>query len=297
MKQLKAEGIYKSYGKQVVLENLNLTLDEGKIYGLIGRNATGKTTLLGILTGQNTLNSGTVTYGGEPVWENRKALEDICFSREMSSVLIGGQQNPQTIKFYMESAAIFYKNWDKAYADRLMELFELKPKKRISQLSKGQMSLVTIIIALCSRCPLTILDEPVAGLDVVAREQFYKLLLEDFAQTNRTFVISTHIIEEASAVFEEVIFLADGKILEQSPTEDLVAQFHYISGHESVVTQACNGFRVLSTEQMGRQMVCTVRGDASKINAISHLDVDVSPMNLQRVFVALCGQSHNGKEA
>ena len=289
MKLLQAEGINKSYGTQKVLKNLNLTLDEGKIYGLIGRNGTGKTTLLGVLTGQNRLDSGTVTYLGQPVWENRKSLEHICFSRELSNSVISGQ-NAFTVQYYLDTAAIFYKDWDKAYAKRLLTLFDLNPKKKITQLSKGQSSLVTIVIALCSRCALTILDEPVAGLDVVAREQFYKLLLEDFSQTNRTFVISTHIIEEAAAVFEEVIFLNNGKIVEQSPTEDLVSQFHYISGHETVVEEACRGLHVLSTEQVGRQMVCAVRGDENKITAISHLDVDVSPMNLQRVFVELCGK-------
>lgn len=69
-----------------------------------------------------------------------------------------------------------------------------------------------------------------AGLDVVARELFYKLLLEDYAETGRTFVVSTHIIEEAAAVFEEVIILDEGRIVEKAPTEELVAQFHLISG-------------------------------------------------------------------
>ena len=83
MKILKAENVYKSYGKKQVLTGLDLELQPGKIYGLIGRNGAGKTTLLGILTAQNTMDSGSVTYGGQPVWENQPALEQICFSREL----------------------------------------------------------------------------------------------------------------------------------------------------------------------------------------------------------------------
>ena len=252
---LKAEGLCKSYGSKRVLEGLDLTIQPGRIYGLIGRNGAGKTTLLGILTGQNTKDSGQVTCDGEPVWENCRALEQICFSRELQPTLFSGPNN-QKVRYYLKSAAIFYPNWDQEYADRLLNEFQLEPKKKISQLSKGQMSMVTILIALASRAPITILDEPAAGLDVVMREQFYQLLLEDFAQTGRTFLVSTHIIEEAASVFEQVIILDQGRILENSPTEELVEQFRYISGREDVVDQACAGLEVLSVQQMGRHKTC-----------------------------------------
>ena len=173
---LKAEGLCKSYGNTEVLHNLDLEIQPGKIYGLIGRNGAGKTTLLGILTAQNTKDSGAVTYGGEPVWENQKALDHICFSRELQATLFSGPNNLK-VKHYLRSAAIFYPNWDEEYAQRLVTEFKLDLKKKISQLSKGQMSMVTILIALASRADLTILDEPAAGLDVVMRERFYQLLL------------------------------------------------------------------------------------------------------------------------
>ena len=171
----------------------------------------------------------------------------------------------------------------------MLEEFGLNPKKKISQLSKGQMSMVTILIALASLAPVTILDEPAAGLDVVMRERFYQLLLEDFARTGRTFIVSTHIIEEASSVFENVIILDHGRILENCPTEELVDQFRYISGREDVVDQVCQGLEVLSTHQMGRHKTVAVRGGGVKLQNALQSDVDVSPMNLQNVFVALCG--------
>lgn len=285
---LKAEGVCKSYGKKQVLQNLDLTLEPGKIYGLIGRNGAGKTTLLGILTAQNTMNAGRVTYDGAPVWENQAALGQICFSRELSPTMLNGANNLK-IQYYLQAARIFYPYWDEAYAQRLLKEFQLNPKSKISTLSKGQMSMVTILIALASRAPVTLLDEPAAGLDVVVRERFYQLLLEDFAKTGRTFVVSTHIIEEAAAVFEQVIILDEGKILEHAPTEELVEQFHYVSGREDVVDQVCTGLQVLSTQQMGRHKVCAVRGAGPKLSPALEADVDVSPMSLQKVFVTLCG--------
>lgn len=285
---LNAQGVCKSYGKNEVLHDLDLTIEPGKIYGLIGRNGAGKTTLLGILTAQNTMDRGSVTYGGQSVWENQAVLDQMCFSRELQATLFSGQNNLK-VKHYLKTAAIYYPNWDQAYADKLLSEFKLEPKKKICQLSKGQMSMVTILIALASRAPLTILDEPAAGLDVVMRERFYQLLLEDFSETGRTFIVSTHIIEEAASVFEQVIILDQGRILENRPTEELVDQFRYISGREDVVGAVCNGLEVLSTHQMGRHKTVAVRGNGVKLAEAQNADVDVSPMNLQNVFVALCG--------
>lgn len=285
---LQAKGLCKSYKDKEVLHDLELTIEPGKIYGLIGRNGAGKTTLLGILTAQNTKNSGEVTYNGEPVWENQKALNDICFSRELQPTLFSGN-NTLKVSHYLQSAAIYYPNWDRAYASRLVKEFKLDEKKKISALSKGQMSMVTILIALASRAPITILDEPAAGLDVVMRERFYQLLLEDFAQTGRTFIVSTHIIEEAASVFEQVIILDEGRIIENTATDELVEQFHYVSGREDVVDRVTNALEVLTVHKIGRHKTVGVRGDVSKLAQAREADVDISPMNLQNVFVALCG--------
>lgn len=147
---LSAKGVCKSYGDNQVLQDLDLDIQPGKIYGLIGRNGAGKTTLLSILTAQNTMDSGEVTYNGKSVWENQDALNHICFSRELQPTLFTGPNNLK-IKYYLNTASIFYPNWDQEYAQRLLQEFKLNPKKKISQLSKGQMSMVTILLALGQR--------------------------------------------------------------------------------------------------------------------------------------------------
>ena len=287
---LQAKGLCKSYKDKQVLKNLDITIEPGKIYGLIGRNGAGKTTLLGILTAQNTHDSGEVTYNGEPVWENPRALADLCFSRELQATLFYGQNNLK-VRHYLQAGATFYPRWDEEYARRLLKEFGVEEKKRVSQLSKGQLSMVTILIALASNAPITILDEPVAGLDVVARERFYQLLLEDYARTGRTFIISTHIIEEAASVFERVLILDDGRIIEDEETEELVDQFRYVSGAAEEVDRVCEGMTVVSERAMGRRKTAAVRDTAGRRAADLEGtgDVDVSPLNLQNVFVALCG--------
>ena len=297
-KVLAAKGIVKNYGKQQVLSGLDLELQPGCIYGLIGRNGVGKTTLLGILTGQNTHDAGTVTYGGQPVWENPEALADICFSRE----LVGGAANQGRaalkVKDYLRAGALFFPHWDAVYADRLVKLFKLDGKKQIAKLSKGQASMVTVVLALASRAPITLLDEPVAGMDVVAREQFYRLLLDDYAETGRTFVISTHIIEEAAGVFERVVILDDGRVIEDCPTDELVAQFRYISGEETALADAVRtaGVQVLSAQSLGRHRLLAVRGTAAQFAALEAAGLAVDLMSLQNLFVALCGHGDERAE-
>ena len=268
---------------------------KGKIYGLIGRNGAGKTTLLSILTAQNTHDSGLVTYNGERVWENQKALDEICFSRELSPMLLFGQ-NTLKVKEYLRAAALYYPHWDKEYAARLIEMFGLDTKKKIYKLSKGMMSMVTIVLALASRAPIPILDEPVAGLDVVAREQFYDVLLADYAETGRTFIISTHIIEEAAGVFEDIIFIDNGRVIETGNCESFVAQFHYVSGRDEDVARACAGLQVIHEEGLGRSRTACVRGSLDTLRrSADGLDVDISGVTLQKVFVYLTGGHKEGE--
>lgn len=288
VEKLVASDIVKVYGKKEVLHGIDLELEKGKIYGLIGRNGAGKTTLLSILSAQNPATRGTVTCNGMPVWENREALDHICFSREMNPVTGYGPNNYR-VKDYLRAAAIYMPNWDKEMAKHLAERFELDVKKKISKLSKGMMSMVTIIIALASKADYTFLDEPVAGLDVVMREQFYRVLLEEFAETGRTFVISTHIIEEASDVFEEVIIVDKGQVILKENTVDLLDRARHVSGKAEDVDAFTAGLTVAHEEKMGRSKGATVflkPGEELKGNA----DVTVQAVNLQQVFVALCGQ-------
>ncbi len=288
MSVLKCDKLCKSYGKKEVLKDLDLTLESGKIYGLIGRNGAGKTTLLSILSNQNPLSGGQVTLDGEPVWENRKALDRICFSRELNINAESGLAS-YTVRRYLTAAATFLPHWDKEMAKKLVQLFELNEKSKLGKLSKGMLSMVTITVALASKADFTFLDEPVAGLDVVAREQFYKLLLEEFTETGRTFIISTHIIEEASDVMEEVIMLDRGHILLKENTQELLSRAYYVTGLAEEVDRAVAGMNCHRKETMGRSKGVTVlleEGETFPRDA----DVTVQPLNLQKVFVALCGE-------
>ena len=285
---LECRGITKRFGKKEVLKGIDLTIEPGKIYGLVGRNGVGKTTLLSVMTAQAASNEGTVTYDGQPVWENRDALDHLCFSRELNTMTSFGPNN-QKIKEYFRLAALYYPNWDQAYADELMKRFGINTKQIVCKLSKGMLSMVTITIGLASKADITILDEPVAGLDVVAREDFYKELLEEQGRTGRTFIISTHIIEEAADLFEEVIIMKDGKVFLQENTVDLLERAAHVTGLEEEVDRVTEGLAVYHEEKMGRSKGVTVLLKEGQTLPRSG-EVTIQPISLQNLFVALCGR-------
>lgn len=285
---LHCENIVKTYGGKDVLHDVTLDLKSGKIYGLIGRNGAGKTTLLSILSAQNPATKGTVTLDGEPVWEHRKSLAKICFSRELNANAESGIAAMKA-KEYLRIASTYYEDWDKDLEGRLVKIFDLNLKKKFGKMNKGMLSMITIIVALCSKAPYTFLDEPVAGLDVVAREQFYKLLLEEYSSSGRTFVVSTHIIEEAADVLEKVIILHEGKILIEADTQTFVDSAVHVSGKIEEVDAAVSGLDVHHTETVGRSKGVTVfLKPGQKVD--EGRDVSVQPVSLQRAFVALCGE-------
>lgn len=289
MSILTGKGITKVYGGNEVLHGIDLELESGKIYGLIGRNGAGKTTLLSILTSHNSATAGTVTFDGEPVWENPKVLEHFCFARELNQMLGVSTTSALKVKEYLWIASIYLPRWDQEMADRLIKEFGLEQKKRLNKLSKGMLSMVTIIVALASKAEFTFLDEPVAGLDVVARERFYQLLMEEYTQTGRTFVISTHIIEEAADVFEEVIMVDKGAILLKENTQDLLDRAYHISGHKDEVEKACAFLETHHEETMGRSKGVTVLLKPGQ-KLPEGYDISIQKLNLQKVFVALCGE-------
>lgn len=286
MENIICNQLTKKYGNKTVVNNINLTLEKGKIYGLIGRNGAGKTTLLSMMSSQNPASEGTVTWNGENVWENTNALNHICFSRELTNSAngVGGMK----IKEYLKAASFYYPNWDKEMAEKLLEKFELNKKQKLMKLSKGMLSMVTIIVAMASKADFTFMDEPVAGIDVVMRKYFYKLLLEEYMNTGRTFVISTHIIEEAADIMEEVILIKKGELMLKENTQELLERAYYVSGLTEIVDELTKGLTTYQEEVVGRSKSVTVlleKGQTMPTNP----EVTIHPVNLQNLFVAMCG--------
>lgn len=222
------ESLSRNYRDVKALDNVSLSLEQGKIYGLLGRNGAGKTTLMSILTAQGFASSGEVRVFGEHPYENEKVLSRICFIRE-------SQKYPDDFKpvHAFKAAALFYKDWDQAMALQLAEEFQLPMKRRIKKLSRGQLSAVGVIIGLASRAELTFFDEPYLGLDAVARQLFYDRLLADYAEFPRTIVLSSHLIDEVANLLEHVIIIDKGHVIIDDDAENIRGSAVNVAGHSA----------------------------------------------------------------
>jgi ABC-2 type transport system ATP-binding protein len=272
----------KKFGRMVALDNVNLTIEENKIYGLLGRNGAGKTTLLNILATHSFATKGEVKIFGENAYESSKAVSQLCYIKEAGNYLA-----QLKVKEIIELASTFYTNWDNDFSLDLLEQFNLDPKKKYPSLSKGMQSALNIVIGLASRAPLTIYDEPYIGLDAASRWLFYDILLKDYTENPRTIILSTHLIDEVSKIFESIIILDKGKVKLFEDLEDIREKSFCLSGRKDKIDAALKEKNVLHYEQIGglsTAVVFDLLTEAEKKKLINE-EVEIKPVSLQDLFI------------
>jgi ABC-2 type transport system ATP-binding protein len=281
-------GLTKSYrsgllrpGEETALDHVNLTVGAGTITGLLGRNGAGKTTLLRILAGQEFPSSGSVRVLGAPPAENEDVLRRLVFVRE-------DQAYPEIkVGQALRVASWFYPNWDSALASSLADDFGLRAGKAVQRLSRGQRSALGITIGLAARAEVTLFDEPYAGLDAVARQMFYDRLLADFAEFPRTVLLSTHLIDEAAALFEGVVVIDRGRVVLDAAADILRGVATRVSGPCLAVDALVAGRPVWERRQLGSQASVVMieplsPGDREQARSAG---LDLTPLSLQQIVV------------
>ena len=281
MATIAIHGLCKSYGKTEVLRDIDLTFEEGRIYGLLGRNGVGKSTRLNLITRRIFPDRGEIAVDGVPVGGPGDPLRKIYCMSEAALY----PENMRVAELYRWTAD-FYPHFDRARADRLTAAFGLDPKKRIKSLSTGYASIVKLIVTLSSGAEVLIFDEPVLGLDAGHRSLFYKEVLSLYGEKGCTVVLSTHIIEEISDLLESVIILEDCRVLASESVDGLLERYHCVSGAEGEVMGYLSGREVVHTERMGPYLSATVAGPADREQA-DRLNLTLMRPKLQDLFIHL----------
>lgn len=228
---IELRGVTKKFGRHTAVDQASATLPGGRVYGLIGRNGAGKTTLLRAIAGQVTA-SGEVLVGGQPVFDNACVLDEL---------ILAGPDAPwpdMKVKHLFRVAAARWSTWDADYAASLVKDYNLDTSKRLGQLSRGQRSIVSIVLGLAAQCPVTLLDEPYLGLDVQNREMFYRHLLADVQANPRTIIISTHHIDDAARILDAVILVDSGRITGVGSLQEISERIVSVSGSATAVEGA-----------------------------------------------------------
>lgn len=279
---IEVTGLTKRYRDTVAVDDVSFGIEKDRIYGLLGRNGAGKTTVMSILTAQNFATSGDVRVFGEHPYENARVLSRMCFVRE-------SQRYPDdaTPRHAFRSARLFFPNWDQGLADRLIDEFQLPTKKTIKKLSRGQLSAVGVVIGLAARAEITFFDEPYLGLDAVARQIFYDRLLDDYAAHPRTIILSSHLIDEVSNLIERVLVIDRGRIVMDDDTDAVRDRATNVVGDSAAVDAFIAGREVIHRESLGRVSSVTVLGALSDADraALRSAGLDVAPVSLQQLVV------------
>ena len=268
----------KQYLKEIALNDLTLEFNGEKIVGLLGKNGAGKTTLMRILAGHFQQTAGTITVNGKSPFNNYEVTKDICFIMESNNF-----NEKFRVKDILAVSAKFYPNWDHAYAEKLVDLFQLKRKHKVKNLSKGMYSALGIIIGLASHAPLTIFDEPYIGLDASYRSLFYDLLLESYQQHPRMIILSTHLIDEVSKLFEEIVILQNGQLMLHEKSDDLERKHLVLTGNAEEIDRVTKNRQVIyESTMLGQKMVVLYGEEMTDVGTLK-----VSRASLQELFVYL----------
>ena len=210
---VRCSNLYKKYGNITALNNIDLTLESGKIIGLLGPNGSGKTTLIKILNGLLTPTSGEIRINGYAVGaETKKIVAYLPDNSYLNSWM--------TVKQIVSYFADFYEDFRPELAYEMLQRLDISPDRRLKTLSKGNKEKVCLILVMSRNARLYVLDEPIAGVDPAARDYVISTIINNY-NPEATVLISTHLISDIEQVLDEVVFLKNGNIVLHSTVDEI----------------------------------------------------------------------------
>ena len=213
MELLKAENLTKKFLKKTVLEDMNMAMEEGKIYGLVGPNGSGKTTFMKIAAGLLQPSTGIVEIDGQRAGTQTKPV--VSFA-PTTNHLPKWMRVRNCLDYYSD----FFPDFDATRAGEMLEFMDIKTDQKISSFSTGLTGRLKLALALSRKAKLYILDEPLNGLDPISRDKVLKAILQASGENN-SLLISSHLIRDMETILDEVIFLDNGKVVLSGNGEEL----------------------------------------------------------------------------
>jgi ABC-2 type transport system ATP-binding protein len=283
---LEVRGLRRHFGKVPAVDGVDLTVNEGEIYGFLGVNGAGKTTAIRLLMGIIAAEAGTISLLGETTRRTSVAQKR----------RIGYVSQEQNFYPWMTGDALgkfvgaFYPTWDKDEFARLLRVLEVPHDRRVSQLSGGMRAKLALALALASRPALLILDEPTAGLDPVARREFMQLIVAQARQHRRTTIFSSHLIDEVERCADRVGIIHQGQMRFEGGLDELRQRVRRVHLPAGLPVDAPPRFETWRDEVIEDRRTITLRAEPEDWAALQ-LPEGIAPrmLSLEEIFIACVG--------
>jgi ABC-2 type transport system ATP-binding protein len=282
---IRIRGLEKSFPK-FKLGPLDLMVPQGAIYGLIGPNGAGKTTTIDLIMGMGAKDAGSIeVFGLDLIQEEVAVKKQVGYVSPDLVFNAWGKVN-RLIGFIRS----FYEDWDDAYCAELLQRLKVGWKDKISTLSFGARTKLGLIVALSHRPALLLLDEPLAGLDAVSRQEVFTELLNAVQDEHRTVLISSHDLHDLERFTDHLGMIHNGKLLLEGPTSELVERFRMVDciSPDGANPAAIPGVSVQKHDgNRWRLLVDTTLSAMERLKSAGMTDIVTTPVTLEELFVAL----------
>ncbi len=266
------------------IKNFSYNFLDNKIYGIVGKSDSGKDTLLKLLTAKYYSSEGNVYLDGEVLSRKHFMSSKICFiskGHHFSAI--------SPVKTIFNKMANKFPKWDNYYAYKLLDHFDINPSTIYGKLRENQKKLLSGIISLASLANITLFDETINGVDIKDRYDFFNYLYVHHERYPRTIIIASDYIDEIDYLFDKILFLDKGKLIEHFTNEEIKNNFRYLTGKSEVLKSLINGIKVIGIEKRSNTLTVCIRKRLNKddIRKFQKYLIKISEVPMQKVFIYL----------
>lgn len=286
---VQAANVIVRYGKKTAVDDVSFTVGNGSVYALLGRNGSGKSSLVRCLLGQQKPARGQTLLLGEDAWRNRTRLMD-----RVGVVAEGDDAPPESrVRDLGALSARLYSRWSQSGFDARIDRFGISRQARYGDLSKGQKKQVSLALALAVSPELIVLDDPTLGLDVVARKSLFEEVIADLADRGISILITTHDLAAVESIADRAGILKNGRLVLDEEVETLKSRFRRIRMASQPIALAQANLVAATVRQWGNGTEAVVSNyndlELSRLRETAAVG-EVTPMSLEEIFIAVAGE-------
>ncbi|MEE3393692.1 MAG: ABC transporter ATP-binding protein [Lachnospiraceae bacterium] len=284
---IEIKNLVKNFGIVKAVNDISLNIEEGNVFGLIGTNGAGKSTMLRMTSGVLKADGGEILIDGLPVYDNPEAKAKVTFIPD--DPYFFGNASPKDMEAYYSSV---YKDFDKHKFNELLKAFNLDPKRRVSEFSKGMKRQLAMLLGLSTNTKYLLLDEVFDGLDPVMRQGMKSLFAREMDERGLTPVISSHNLRELEDICDHIGFLHTGGLILSQDLADMklgIQKLQCVFKDEADYRRVSSLLDVVNHESRGRMHTIVVRGTECEVdtvfNSVDMVFFEMLPLTLEEIFI------------